>query len=107
MWSFQVSPESRMSPRNFVDLTMSRDLPSIFISTRGEVSLRGGPKTMTCVLSTFKESRLALNQSMRRGSSEFIRDAMSCRLGPEENTLESSANIIVDILFEMVPRSLI
>jgi hypothetical protein len=66
---------------------------------------RGGPKIMTWVFSMFSESLLALNQSIRRGSSEFRRDSIFLRFGPEEKMFESSANIIVEILFEMVPRS--
>ena len=61
---------------------------------------------MTWVFSMLSESLLALNQSIKRGSLEFRRDSMFLRLGPEEKTFASSANIIVDILFEIVPRSL-
>ena len=105
MWFFQVSPESKIKPKNLVVLTTSRVLPSMRILMSELLSLRGGPKIIICVLSTLSESLLALSQSISSGISLFKRDSMSLRFGPEVNTFESSANIIVDILFEIVPRS--
>jgi len=107
MCFFQVNPESRINPKNFVDCTSSRVLPSIWMLIFWLFSFLGGPKTIVWVLSTFNDSLLARNQSMSKGISLFNKVSIVRRSGPEEKTFESSANIIVDILFEIVPRSLI
>ena len=84
---------------------MLRGLPSIAILISDNFDFVLGPKIIICVLSILRERRFALSQFTRFGITRLIVVSMFLRLGPDENILESSANIIVEDLSEIEPRS--
>ena len=103
---FHVRPESKINPRNLVVWTILRGLPSIVIFMSDNFDFALGPNIIMWVLSMLRERRFALSQFTKFGISLFMVVSMCLRFGPDENKLESSANIMVDDLSEIVPRSL-
>jgi hypothetical protein len=107
IWCFQFKLLSSITPRNLVVFTISRVVCPILISTLSKLGLFFGPKIIMWVLSAFNDKRFAHNQSIKSGISRLICFVMSIKLGPDENKLESSRNIMVVNLFVNNPRSLI
>ena len=107
VWYFQVSPLSKITPKNLVCVTTSIFLPSIIVVIEFSVLLAFLPKIIMWVFDKLRDSRLVCSQEVRRGISQLIFSSNWGSDFPLARRFESSAKRTVLKFLKIFPRSFI